>query len=80
MTDREHMRHMLKRADEREEKIRCLEAENTILRLLAVSKDVDIAERDAIIRKMFAAMKRMVKLIPEEDGGGAKKTTSKAEK
>lgn len=74
------MRHMLKRADEREEKIHCLEAENTILRLLAASKDVDIAERDAIIRKMFAVMKRMVKLITEEDGRSAKKTKPEAEK
>ena len=80
MTDKEIISGMLKRADERQKKIQRLEAENEILRILIKSKDTDIANQDLVIRKLVVAMRRMVSLIPEDTGDGAKSGEEKADK
>ena len=80
MTDKEIISGMLKRADERQKKIQRLEAEIEILRILIKSKDTDIANQDLVIRKLVVAMKRMVGLIPEDTGDGAKSGEEKADK
>lgn len=65
MTDREHMSFMLKKADEREAKIQALEIQKELLLDTVEAKNEAIAKRDAVILKMYAAMKRMAAMIPD---------------
>lgn len=65
MTDREHMKYMLKRADEREARIQALEVQRELLCDALEAKNEAIAKKDAVMLKMYAVMKRMAAMIPE---------------
>ncbi len=59
------MSYMLKKADEREARIQALEVQKELLLAAVEAKNEAIAKRDGVILKMYAAMKRMAKMIPE---------------
>lgn len=61
------MSFMLKRADEREAKIQALEIQKELLLDTVEAKNEAIAKRDAVILKMYAAMKRMATMIPDRE-------------
>lgn len=59
------MKFMLKRADEREARIQALEVQRELLCDALEAKNEAIAKKDEIMLKMYAVMKRMAAMIPE---------------